>query len=148
MNCTRRIRQGLASAFRAPCRAIRLAALIVPILLAGCQDVDDNALTIATVLTGPERENLEKTFRDQRPVRWIIVTSGDDLERLVRRRNPPDLIMGSPASLFESLAAQGLLEPDEPGRRSLSWQDSSLETQHGRDPPLHEGLRLRGRSRT
>ncbi len=108
-------------AFHAPCRTIRLAALIFPIVLGGCQDADDNALTIATVLTGPERENLEKMLIGQRPVRWIMVSSGDDLERLVRRRNPPDLIMGSPASLFESLAAQGLLEPDEPG--GPSWRE-------------------------
>ena len=107
--------------------------------LSGCLEFDGDALSIATSWTAPERAGFEAEVRrampDAGPIRWVVLTPGDDLGRVVRRRVPPDLILGGAASAYEAIAARGQFEPVGPGwwvvRRSpigLALRDEDLET--------------------
>ena len=48
-----------------------------------------------------------------RPVglEWLVLAPGDDLERVIRRRNPPDVLLGGRAPSFERLAREERLMP-------------------------------------
>jgi len=123
--------------------------------LAGCQGVDADALTIATAWTTAQRVDLEKAILAALPggvrIHWILLAPGDDLRRVVRRRVPPDLILGGPISVYEALAPGGAFQADERGgpgwrvapsrryARPAPWSGPVRALQQ--QPPLHDPRR-------
>lgn len=101
-------------------RACALTLLFL-FVLAGCDAGDDDALTVATAWPAHDRARAEGLFRETSPVRvrWVVLAPGDDVARVVRRRKPPDLVLGGPAPSYERLARRGLLEPLKAG--GPSW---------------------------
>lgn len=93
--------------------------MLLPLAGCGASGVDD-ALTVATAWPAAERARWEGLFRQASAapgtVRWLVLAPGGDVTRLASRREPPDLILGGPASAYENLARRGLLEPDENGK--------------------------------
>lgn len=84
--------------------------------MTGCPGVDADALTIASAWTPAERVHIEKAIRAALPggmrLRWVLLAPGDDLRRVVRRRIPPDLILGGPRASYEALTTARAFEPD------------------------------------
>ena len=90
----------------------------------GCARVGGDDLVIATTWTEPERAALEAGFRrwaagkDEAGgasvrIGWVILSPGDDLARVARRRWPVDLVLGGPASCFRRMEREGRLVPAE-----------------------------------
>jgi hypothetical protein len=104
-----------------PKLVLGLACLITP--FAGCDRAADDRLVIATSWPAAERRGIESEFAgwlEQRPdsaarrtirVAWLILSPGDDVERLAARRNPPDVVLGGPARAFDRLARAKRLSP-------------------------------------
>jgi hypothetical protein len=97
----------------------------------GCEPLSRDRLLIATSWPSAERRRIETDFVGwlqghpqpdaHGPIRveWLILSPGDDLERLATRRDAPDVLLGGPARVLERLAGEKLLArsagPDSPG---------------------------------
>jgi hypothetical protein len=91
--------------------------------LSGCDQGADNRLVIATSWPAADRRWIESDFSgwlSQHPeasslvpikLDWLILSPGDDLERLAARRRPPDVLLGGPARAFDRLAGAKRLSP-------------------------------------
>jgi hypothetical protein len=108
---------------------VLLGAILVP--CPGCDRGGGGALVIATSWPEAERDELEMGFRAWaatdpdaagRPLRivWIAPSPGQDPTVLVDRRVRVDLVLGGPASSYDRLAAEGLLDPVASGDRA-AW---------------------------
>ena len=88
----------------------------------GCGPLESDRLVVATSWSPADRLRIEEEFADWlrtsgqiglQSVRleWLILTPGDNLDRLAVRRNPPDILLGGPASTFEWLGRMDHLYP-------------------------------------
>src|SRR5262245_43296818 len=81
----------------------------------GCDPPAADRLVIATSWPASDRRRIESEFdgwlkghpeistRGTIRLEWLILSPGDDPERLVARRSPPDVLLGGPARAFERL---------------------------------------------
>jgi hypothetical protein len=81
----------------------------------GCEPLPRDALVVATSWPASERRWIETDFAEwlhehpqpdaHGPIRlgWLILSPGDDLERLAARRDAPDVLLGGPARVLERL---------------------------------------------
>jgi hypothetical protein len=95
-------------------------------------------LVVATSWPLADRQRIESEFHDWVVVSgspagsvgirldWLILASGDDPARLPERANPPDILLGGPESLFESLASDRMLSPLE-AADSPVWLEAHRE---------------------
>src|SRR5438309_1065171 len=85
------------------------------IALSGCALDDPNTLTVATAWPAAERARVEASFRRSAgpdvKIRWLLLSPSDDPARLVKRRNPPDVLLGGPASTFARLDGASAFVP-------------------------------------
>jgi ABC-type glycerol-3-phosphate transport system substrate-binding protein len=100
---------------------IGLAGLVAA--LSGCDGPASDRLVIATSWKAADRHRIESEFArwlEQHPgpavagpirLDWLILSPGDDLERLSGRRGPPDVLLGGPAPALERLARAKRLVP-------------------------------------
>ncbi len=97
----------------------------------GCGPQESDRLVVATSWPEADRLRIEEEFAGWvrtsnqdglRSVRleWLIITPGDNVDRLAVRRNPPDVLLGGPASTFERLGRMNRLSP-LPIEGSPSW---------------------------
>jgi hypothetical protein len=98
----------------------------------GCNRGSSDRLVIATSWPLAEQRRIESEFQHwvlqssmrggPGPVRleWRILAPGDDLVRVARRRDPPDMLLGVPALPFDRLARMQALAP-LPIDGSPSW---------------------------
>jgi hypothetical protein len=89
----------------------------------GCDPAAGPRLVIATSWPATDRRRIESEFAGwlvehpevsaRRPIRldWLVLSPGDDLERLARRRSPADVLLGGPARAFDRLGRAGRLSP-------------------------------------
>ena len=84
------------------------------LVLTGCDRRESDRLLVATSWPRAERHRMEAQFAEwvaathpaePRMARldWLILGPGDDLARLAARRNPPDVLLGGPATSFDLL---------------------------------------------
>jgi hypothetical protein len=116
-----------------------MALALVVVSPIGCDVAAPDRLVIATSWPLDDRRRLEAEFAGwlasssspvaRGPIRleWLILEHGDDPARVVDRRNPPDVLLGGPASSFDRLARTGRLSA-LPLAGSPSWTVSRLST--------------------
>ena len=76
-------------------------------------------LVVATNWPAAERRRIEEGFADwlrtqgyaPAPIRWLILSAGDDLDGLASRRQPPDVLLGGPAGSYRRLSRSKALVP-------------------------------------
>ncbi|HMB08070.1 MAG TPA: hypothetical protein VKP69_30615 [Isosphaeraceae bacterium] len=101
---------------------IGVVLLGTSLVLFGCARVGGEDLVIASSWPESERAALEAGFRRRvatspgaghGPVRigWVLLSPGDDLARVARRRGSVDLVLGGPASSYRRLERAGRLIP-------------------------------------
>jgi hypothetical protein len=100
-----------------------LAALVGTALVPmGCGPLESDRLVVATTWSSADRLRIETGFakwvaasvtagRGTVRLDWLILAPGDDPARLAGRRNPPDVLLGGPASAFDRLARRNQLSP-------------------------------------
>ena len=97
----------------------------------GCHRWESDRLLVATSWPSAERLRIEAQFADwvaaARPAEprtarldWLILEPGDDPARLAARRDPPDILLGGPATSFDRLARTDRLAP-LPFNDSPAW---------------------------
>jgi len=83
---------------------------VVLLAAAGCvPGFDDGRVTVATHWPASARARFGAATGAAGAVRWVVLAPGDDPTRLADRRDPPDLILGGPASAFEALGRRDRL---------------------------------------
>ncbi len=114
-------------------------ALIFSVAGCGVGEVDD-ALTVATTWPADERAAWAERVQGSQlatPLRWLVLAPGDDLAHVATRTNPPDIILGAPASTCERLARNGLLEANSQGQAWSIAAQKSLIFDSTDDPRVH-----------
>ena len=96
----------------------------------GCGPLESDRLVVATSWPKADRLRIEDEFADwlrtssqiglpSVRLEWLILTPGDNLDRLAVRRNPPDVLLGGPASTFERLGRMDRPIPPAPRRLAV-----------------------------
>jgi hypothetical protein len=96
-----------------------LALLAATIAATGCGLAAPPGLLVATTWPLDERVRLQSEFQQwvassrPDPIRldWLVLAPGDDVERLSRRRSPPDVLLGSRARSLAQLSREERLLP-------------------------------------
>ncbi len=103
-------------------RAALIAFASIAFVPIGCGPPEPDRLVVATSWPMADRLRIENEFADWlrtsskislQSVRleWLILTPGDNLDRLAVRRDPPDVLLGGPAPSFVRLGRMDRLSP-------------------------------------
>ena len=102
--------------------AVLVALIATAWVPGGCAPRPSDRLVVATSWPIADRLRLESAFArwagvsgtsGPRTLRleWLVLSEGDDLVQLARRRNPPDVLLGGPATSFDHLARMNQFTP-------------------------------------
>ncbi len=112
-------------------RGVVVLLAICTVVPMGCNRRESDRLVVATSWPRTDRLRIEAQFADWvaagRPaeprmgrIQWLILEPGADPARLAARRDPPDVLLGGPATSFDRLAETDRLAP-LPLDHSPSW---------------------------
>jgi hypothetical protein len=98
---------------------------------AGCGHGSPSGLLVATTSPAAQRVQLEAAYQRWATERidpgsassridWLVLAPGDDLGKLVARRNPPHVLLGVGVSAVDRLARDGRLSPVQ-GASEARW---------------------------
>lgn len=129
-----------------------LGILSLAVAISGCEPIPRVGLIVATGWPAAERRRIEEGFdgwlRSQGkppvPIRWFLLSAGDDLVGLGSQRQPPDVLLGGPADSYRILSrSRRLVTLEQQG--SADWAVSKESTiaavsASGRPPAIGDAV--------